>query len=363
MKRPLYLILMLASLALSPLVRAELPDPVAFGVAMELGDGAKAERWLNEGLPPNFLADRIGTGLMIGAWEGNVPLMEVFVRHGADVNFVNSRGEQALQMAAWKGQKDAVAWLLDHGAAPSRRGKDWSALHYAVFAGHSDIAKLLISRGADVNGKAPNGSTVLMMAAREGHEELAKDLLAAGADPRPRNEWGDSALSWAMRQNNLRIAKLVSSPEAFALAAKVPPQAYGPAIRSVPPPGEISEILRQIRLAEQEGRPTEELRKQFREAVDNFKRNAVTPKPVRKVAEPKVPKGLVITAERNKSGNERAEVVYGSQPSPGVGKPAARSGPDPVEILHQITEAAAQGKNTDALRKQFYDAVRNYKGQ
>ena len=129
MKRPLYLILMLACLTVVPLARAELPDPVAFGVAMELGDRDKARRWLDEGLPPNFLADRIGTGLMIGAWEGNIPLMEVFVQHGADVNFANARGEQALQMAAWKGQKDAVAWLLDHGAAPSRRGKEWSALH------------------------------------------------------------------------------------------------------------------------------------------------------------------------------------------------------------------------------------------
>ena len=360
MKRTLYLILMLASLLLALPLRAALPDPVAFGVAMEVGDTDRARRWLEEGLSPNFLADRIGTGLMIAAWEGNIPLMEVFVSHGADVNFANSRGEQALLMASWQGQTEAVKWLLAHGAEVSRRGKEWSALHYAVFAGNREIAKLLMERGADVNGKAPNGSTVLMMAAREGHEDLARDLLAAGADPRPRNEWGDSALTWAMRNNNLKIAKMVSNGDAFALAAKIPPQAYGQAIRSVPPPGEISELLRQIRKAEQEGRPTDELRKQFHDAVDNFKRNAVTQKPVRKVAEPKIPKGLVITAERNKAGQEKAELVYGAPPA--TARAGTKSGPDPVEILHQITDAAAQGKNTDALRKQFYEAVRNFRG-
>jgi len=345
--------------------RAELPDPVTFGVAVEVGDLAKARQWLDEGLPPNFLADRIGTGLMIAAWEGNIPLMELFVQRGANVNFTNRNGEQAVQLAAWKGQMEAVKWLLARGASLNRRGKEWSALHYAVFAGHEDLSKYLIERGANVNGLAPNGSSVLMMATREGHEKIVQTLLEAGADTGIRNDAGESALTWAMRHNNLKIAKMVASPEAFALAVKAPPESFGVAIRSVPPPQRIAEILRQINKAESTGQPTAELRKALYDAVAEFKRdnNMTTrtsmPRPnVIQPRLPKAPQALVITAERQKPGAERAEVVYAGTragSSPAMSK-------DPAELLRQLKAAEAAGKPTTELRRAFFEAVKNYQG-
>jgi hypothetical protein len=38
----------------------------------------------------------IGSGLMIGAWEGNMPMMDLFHSRGADINKANHLGEQAL---------------------------------------------------------------------------------------------------------------------------------------------------------------------------------------------------------------------------------------------------------------------------
>ena len=98
----------LAALALAQPAQAQLPDSVRFGVRMESGDIAQAREWLDAGLEPDFIADRIGTGLMIAAWEGNIPLMELFVARGADVNKANETGEQALLHAAWRGKLDAV---------------------------------------------------------------------------------------------------------------------------------------------------------------------------------------------------------------------------------------------------------------
>jgi hypothetical protein len=80
---------------------AATPDPVRFGNTIEMGDLHAAGTWLDQGLDPDFTADRLGSGLMIGAWEGNIPMMELFLRHGADINFVNTAGEQALMLAAW----------------------------------------------------------------------------------------------------------------------------------------------------------------------------------------------------------------------------------------------------------------------
>ena len=58
-------------------------SPVTFGLAIERGDVSQARRWLDEGLPVDFVGDRVGTGLMIAAWEGNVPMMALFVERGA----------------------------------------------------------------------------------------------------------------------------------------------------------------------------------------------------------------------------------------------------------------------------------------
>lgn len=346
MIRLLCILLALWTIALP--ARAALPDPVRFGVAIEAGDIASAKAWLDEGLDPNFMADRIGTGLMIGAWEGNIPMMALFLERGADLHRANGYGEQALQLAAWKGRTEAVKWLIERGAAVDRPGNEWGPLHYAAFAGHREIARLLIGRGADVNARAPNESTVLMMAVHEGHEDLARDLLEAGADPARVNDRGDSALTWAMRYGHYRIARLVSSPEAFARAAKAAPESFGPAIRSVAAPVEISEILHQIRRAESKRQPTARLRKDLFAAVEAFKKES---RPLPEKARTGRPGALVITARPGKPGGERAELVYG-RPS---GKPGV------AELLAQLRAAEAKGRPRAHLRKALMEAVAEFK--
>jgi len=125
------------------------PDPASFGKYLESGDIAKLREWLDAGLDPDYLADRIGTGLMIAAWRGDIPMMELLVARGADVNKANALGERALMHAAWRGHADAVEWLLARGARVNSDPMHWSALHYAVFAGHGEVATLLLERGAD----------------------------------------------------------------------------------------------------------------------------------------------------------------------------------------------------------------------
>lgn len=330
---------------------AALPDPVRFGIVMEMGDVEQAREWLNEGLPPGFLADHIGTGLMIGAWEGNIPLMELFLSRGARIDQENSAGEQALQLAAWRGQTEAVRWLLSRGAKINRPGKGWSALHYAAFAGHKDLVKYLLSRGADVNAKAPNESTVLMMAVREGHEDTVKDLLQAGADPRLVNDRGDTALVWAMRNNRLSIAKVVAeSPEKFIQAVKAPPETFGKAVRSEPAPAEVSEILRQIRIARAEGKNMDALQNALMAMAAKLRKQAAE--------QPKVvPGALLITARRQNAGEEKAELQYaGGRPG---STPAAVLAPDNTvsDILYRMRRAQAEGKPVDDLRAALLEAV------
>ena len=76
---------------------------------------------------------------------------------------------------------------------------------YEVITG---LANYLIEHGAKVNARSPNGSTPLMMAAREGREELARTLLESGADTRAKNDWGDTPLVLAMRYDHYRLGKM-----------------------------------------------------------------------------------------------------------------------------------------------------------
>ena len=342
---------------------AQLPDATRFGAAMEVGDLGAARRWLAEGLNPDFEAANIGTGLMIGAWEGRIEQMELFLAHGADINHVSRIGEQALMLAAWNGHARAVRWLLERGAKVNREGKQWSALHYATFNGHESVVRFLMARGADVNARTTNDSTALMLSAREGREDIARLLLEAGADPRPANDWGDTAFTWAMSHRNLRIARLVSAaldavpadtgtPPTFAEAVKAPPETFAEPAGSIPAPPRIAEIMQRLRAAELRGQPTRALRQELFDAVAQFKSDAASPAAKARQAANTAPKALVITARRSNEGRERAELVYGAEGG-------ARGGVS--EALARIRAAQARGEPVGPLREALFAEVARFK--
>lgn len=348
--------LLFALLAALPLaaVRAELPDPTRFSVVLELGNVAQAKQWLDEGLDPDFEGHLIGTGLMIGAWEGNIPLMELFLERGADLHKTNRFGETALMLAAWKNRQEAMRWLLEHGARPNRAEREWTALHYAAFAGHAAVVEDLLAAGADVNARSTNGSTVVMMAAREGHAALAARLLEAGANPALKNDYDDNAVAWAMRQGNYDIAKSFTDAANFAelarQAAAAPPP---PPQRSLPAPDAVDELLRKARLAEMEGKRDEAI-KNYQQAWEELKKRQ-TPQKVgagkaaKKPAAkpPGNPKALVIRAKRGQPEKQSISVTYDA------GTPAAATNPATAsieELLEQARAAQDAGRRADALR-------------
>lgn len=370
----LFILGLFGTVIVSPALAAPDVSPGTFGVAIERGDLELAKRWLNEGLSPDFVGDRVGTGLMIAAWEGNVPMMELFYQRGARIDAVNKNGEQALQLAAFKGHLPAVKWLLDRGAAINRRGNEWGALHYAVFNGHRELAQFLLSRGANVNARAPNEATSLMLAAREGRTDLAEDLVKAGADPRLTNDLGETALDWAMRHGNISIAKLVSSPEAFANVARNQPAVRPPPVRSIAAPDQIEDLLRRIRNAEMQNLPTAGLRKQLATTLERLREENKRALAEKERAETGAVKGIVVTAQRQ-GGGEKVELIrtqppisYAPPPLPaanaatgvsGSATSAAATGRQNTisMLLARIRAAKANGEPTDELRKQLMDAV------
>lgn len=282
-----------------------LPSPTAFVVSMELGDLSQAEAWLDAGLDPDFMGSRIGSGLMIGAWEGNLELMRLFISRGADINRANANGETPIVMAAWRGNLAVVKWLLERGARINAPQRQWSALHYAVFAGHAEVADYLIEQGADIDARSTNGSSVLMMAIYEGHQDLAKKLIEKGADRNPKNDWGDGALEWAMRNNNLNIARMLTNPEEFNIAVSQPKEKWGEARRSVRSSKELETLLGMRETLRERGMKTDQIDKRIAaERLRIVRAEVDSQAPATRAST------LEITASRKQPKEQSARIVY-----------------------------------------------------
>ena len=64
----------------------------------------------------------------------------------------------------------------------------------AVNQGHWDVVKSLLEKGADINARADNGVTALMMASYEGAVAVVNLLLNKGADVNDKSNNGFTAL-------------------------------------------------------------------------------------------------------------------------------------------------------------------------
>jgi ankyrin repeat protein len=123
---------------------------------------------------------------------------------GIQIDIRNHAGETPLMMAALKAETDAADALVAHGAAVQKDG--WSPLHYAATGGSAAIIRLLLSKGAVLEARSPNGTTPLMMAARYGNEEAVDALLGAGADRTAKNDLGMDASAFAGSAGREKLA-------------------------------------------------------------------------------------------------------------------------------------------------------------
>jgi hypothetical protein len=80
-----------------------------------------------------------------------------------------------------------------------------------VERGDRKSMRKLLASGADVNTRAPNGATLLMIAARRGDSSMVELLLDSGAAINAVDLTGASALDQALRHGHSRAARILSS--------------------------------------------------------------------------------------------------------------------------------------------------------
>jgi ankyrin repeat protein len=91
------------------------------------------------------------------------------------IELKNGYQKRPLHLAAGAGHIDVVRLLLEKGASKNPGDETGETpLHHASKAGHIKVVSVLLEKGANVNAQNRIGWTPLYLAARGGHAELVR---------------------------------------------------------------------------------------------------------------------------------------------------------------------------------------------
>ncbi|BFM48473.1 ankyrin repeat domain-containing protein [Marinomonas sp. THO17] len=157
------------------------------------------------------------TSLSIAIGNNQQPVIKALLAAKARVDIQDSNGWTPLMFAVYLGQVDTVKAAIQYTKNLNIKNNDGlTALHLTTNPSslggvkiQSEIAKMLIEKGANINVQASDGSTPLHFAASNGLKDMVKVLLAKNASSSVHNLRGWTARDEALKANNADIAYLL----------------------------------------------------------------------------------------------------------------------------------------------------------
>ena len=144
-----------------------------------------AELLIGHGADVNNSLEDGSTPLHNAAYRGASDVFDCLVEHGADIHAKDNEGSSVLHAALGPNSYNIAKKLLDLGLdANVRTNANATPLHYLGWHGTLETAELLLEHGADINARNDNGWTPLTFAAHS-HFELARLYVSRGADVNP----------------------------------------------------------------------------------------------------------------------------------------------------------------------------------
>lgn len=165
--------------------------------AAKLDDVKTVRALLQRGFDPNTVEEERGeTGLIIAVREDATKVFDLLL-NTKDINLnARARNGDSALMIAAYKGRYDAVKTLLDKGAEPNQ-TGWAPLHYAAAVGNNQIVQLLLDHSAYIDAESPNQTTPIMMAARGGHILTVKLLLDEGADLTLKNGAGMTALDFA----------------------------------------------------------------------------------------------------------------------------------------------------------------------
>ncbi|TWT87009.1 ankyrin repeat domain-containing protein [Stieleria varia] len=114
--------------------------------------------------------------------DGDTAEIERLLANGSDPNTSDAFNNTPLSIAAHFGQTDAAKLLLIKGANIDGISGQMTPLQCAIYSGHRDTATFLLTQNADPDLTDDYGMSSLTIAAQKGDAKMVEALLKAGAN-------------------------------------------------------------------------------------------------------------------------------------------------------------------------------------
>ncbi|KAM9049579.1 M-phase phosphoprotein 8 isoform 5-T5 [Megaptera novaeangliae] len=159
-----------------------------------------------DAIPSNLLRDAVKNGDYI--------TVKVALNSSEEYNLdqEDSSGMTLVMLAAAGGQDDLLRLLLRKGAKVNGRQKNGTtALIHAAEKNFLTTVAILLEAGAFVNVQQSNGETALMKACKRGNSDIVRLVIECGADCNILSKHQNSALHFAKQCNNVLVYDLLKN--------------------------------------------------------------------------------------------------------------------------------------------------------
>ncbi|KAM6179037.1 M-phase phosphoprotein 8 [Rhynchocyon petersi] len=169
-------------------------------------DGEDENFTTTDALPSNLLRDAVKNGDYI--------TVKIALNSNEEYNLEqeDSSGMTLVMLAAAGGQDDLLRLLIKKGAKVNGRQKNGTtALIHAAEKNFLTTVAILLEAGAFVNVQQSNGETALMKACKRGNSDIVRLVIECGADCNILSKHQNSALHFAKQSNNVLVYDLLKN--------------------------------------------------------------------------------------------------------------------------------------------------------
>lgn len=154
-------------------------------------------------------SDFARTPLLLALDKGYVDVAIWLIKNKVKLDTQDEHGLTALHLAASRGYSEIVKILIAEGVDLDVDKSGHTALHLAASNGHEMIMQMLLTAGADIEARGEDDDTALHMAVEENHAATVQVLLAAGANIEAQDDNYETPLHYACKKNYEEITKIL----------------------------------------------------------------------------------------------------------------------------------------------------------